>query len=120
VVAALAGLPDETVIDGELVALGSDGRPEFSLLQNGGANVHLYLLDVLMLAGKDVTGEPLIMRRELLEKHVLPTLREPVRCSPVQEASLSDLIQSIRAQCLEGLVAKRANSKYELGQRPGA
>ena len=36
------------------------------------------------------------------------------------EASLSDLIQSIRAQGLEGLVAKRANSKYEPGQRSGA
>jgi ATP-dependent DNA ligase len=35
-------------------------------------------------------------------------------------ASLSDLIQSIRAQGLEGLVAKRANSRYESGQRSGA
>jgi len=38
----------------------------------------------------------------------------------VLEASLSDLIQSIRAQGLEGLVAKRANTKYESGQRSGA
>jgi ATP-dependent DNA ligase len=43
-----------------------------------------------------------------------------VRCSPVLEASLSDLIQSIRAQGLEGLVAKRSNSRYEPGQRSGA
>jgi len=31
---SLDGLPDATVIDGELVALGSDGRPNFNLLQN--------------------------------------------------------------------------------------
>jgi bifunctional non-homologous end joining protein LigD len=67
-----------------------------------------------------VTGEPLVKRRDLLENHVLPKLPEPVRCSPVLEASLSDLIQSIRAQGLEGLVAKRANSRYESGQRSGA
>jgi ATP-dependent DNA ligase len=36
------------------------------------------------------------------------------------EASLSDLIQSVRAQGLEGLVAKRRDSRYEPGQRSGA
>jgi len=73
-----------------------------------------------MLGGKDVTGEPLVKRRDLLENHVLPKLAEPVRCSPVLEAGLPDLIQSIRAQGLEGLVAKRANSRYKPGQRSGA
>ena len=53
VVAALAELPDETVIDGEVVALDLTGRPVFSLLQNGGTNVHFYVFDVLMLSGKD-------------------------------------------------------------------
>jgi bifunctional non-homologous end joining protein LigD len=120
VVAALRELPDETVIDGEVVALDASGKPVFSLLQNGGTNVHFYAFDVLILSGRDVTREPLVKRRDLLENHVLPKLSEPVRCSPVLEASLSDLIQFIRAQGLEGLVAKRANSRYEPGQRSGA
>jgi bifunctional non-homologous end joining protein LigD len=119
VVAALAGLPDETVIDGEVVALDATGKPVFSLLQDGSTNVHFYAFDVLVLSGQDVTGEPLVKRRDLLENHILPKLPEPVRCSPVLDASLSDLIQSIRAQGLEGLVAKRANSRYEPGQRSG-
>src|ERR1700691_3896649 len=33
VATALNDLPDETVIDGELVTLGPDGRPDFNLLQ---------------------------------------------------------------------------------------
>jgi len=85
VVAALAELPDETIIDGEVVALDAAGKPVFSLLQNGGVNVHLYVFDVLMLGGKDVTGEPLLRRRTLLENHVLPRLREAGRrfdCEP--------------------------------------
>jgi bifunctional non-homologous end joining protein LigD len=120
VVAALSGLPDETVIDGEVVALDAAGKPTFQLLQNGGTNVHFYAFDVLMLSGKDVTDELLVKRRELLENHVLPGIPQPVRCSPVLEASLSDLVQSIRAQGLEGLVAKRASSRYEPGERSGA
>jgi ATP-dependent DNA ligase len=113
-------LPHETVIDGEVVALDAAGKPVFSLLQNGGANVHFYVFDVLMVGAKDVASEPLSTRRHVLEHKVLPKLPEPVRCSPVLEASLPDLIQSIGAKGLEGLVAKRANSRYEPGQRSGA
>lgn len=79
--AALAGLPDKTVIDGEVVALDADGKPVFSLLQNGGTNVHFYVFDVRMVGGNDVTGAPLVKRRDLLENKILPKLPEPIRCS---------------------------------------
>src|SRR5437899_10005266 len=44
----------------------------------------------------------------------------PIRYSPVLEAKLENLIRSVKAQGLEGLVAKRRNSKYEPGLRTGA
>jgi ATP-dependent DNA ligase len=47
-------------------------------------------------------------------------MEEPIRYSPLLEASLKDLIQSVKAQGLEGLVAKRRASKYEPGLRSGA
>jgi bifunctional non-homologous end joining protein LigD len=65
-------------------------------------------------------GEALESRRALLEQKVLPRLGEPVRYSPELKASLADLIQSARAQRLEGLVAKRRDSVYEPGIRSGA
>jgi bifunctional non-homologous end joining protein LigD len=64
--------------------------------------------------------EPLVKRRELLEKHVFPKMDEPIRYSPVLEGRLQDLIQSVKAQRLEGLVAKRRDSRYEAGMRSGA
>jgi bifunctional non-homologous end joining protein LigD len=123
IVKALAPMPDETIIDGEVVALDKDGKPSFNTLQNygsAGAPLHFYIFDLLILEGRDVMGEPLVKRRELLEERVLPTLAEPIRYSPVLEAKLEDLMRSVKAQGLEGLVAKRRNSKYEPGLRSGA
>src|SRR5450432_3621373 len=122
IVKALSPMPDETVIDGEVVALDPEGRPSFNTLQNysAGAPLHFFIFDVLILKGKDVMGEPLVKRRELIEKHVLPELADPIRYSPILEASLKDLMISVRVQGLEGLVAKRRDSKYEPGLRSGA
>jgi bifunctional non-homologous end joining protein LigD len=123
VVRGLARLPDETVIDGEVVALGHDGRPSFGALQNAtSAQVAIvyYVFDVMVLAGRDVTAEPLTVRRELLEQKVLPLLAEPVRYTGSLEASLSDLVHAVKTQGFEGLVAKRRNSRYEPGLRTGA
>ena len=117
---ALTAIPDETVIDGEIVALES-GRPSFNALQNyETATLIYYVFDVMILAGKDVMNEPLGVRRQLLEENVLAKLGEPIRESPELDASLPDLISSIKAHGLEGLVAKRRDSRYEPGQRSGA
>jgi DNA ligase D-like protein (predicted ligase) len=123
VVAGLAGLPNETVIDGEVVAFDEDGRPSFNALQNYGsaaAAVVFYVFDLMVLRGKDVTADSLARRQSLLEKNVLPKLTEPVRYAGALNAPLSDLIASVKAQGLEGLVAKRRDSRYEAGLRSGA
>lgn len=123
VLPGLSRLPDDTVIDGELVALDEDGRPSFNALQNFGsasARVIYYVFDVMMLAGRNVMNEPLLTRRRLLEQKVLPLLREPVRYAAPLEAPLPVLLHSVKAQRLEGLVAKRLDSRYEPGRRSGA
>jgi bifunctional non-homologous end joining protein LigD len=123
VVKGLAKMPDKTVIDGEVIAFDDEGRPSFNALQNYGsapAPVIYYVFDVMVLAGRDVMREPLEKRRELLEQKVLPKLSEPVRYATSLDAELPVLVQSVKAQGLEGLVAKRRNSAYEPGLRTGA
>ena len=123
IVKALATMPDNTVIDGEVVALDGEGRPSFTMLQNygsAGAPLHFFIFDVLVLKGRDVMGDPLVKRREIIEEHVLPTLADPIRYSPILDGRLKDLVRSVKAQGVEGLVAKRGDSKYEPGRRSGA
>ena len=121
VVKALAKLPDNTVIDGEIVAFDEEGRPSFNALQNiGSAPVVYYVFDVMVLRGQNVMREPLHKRRALLEKHVLPKLPEPVRYAAPLDADLPTLIHSVKAHGFEGLVAKRRTSVYEPGLRSGA
>ena len=123
IVEALEAMPDNTVLDGEVVALDAEGKPSFNLLQNYGSSkgpLVFFLFDLLILSGRDVMSETLDARRTLLEKQVLPMLNEPIRFSPQLNASLTDLIASVKDQGFEGLVAKKRTSNYEPGSRSGA
>ena len=72
------------MVDGEVVALDTAGRPSFSALQDGvtGAAIFYYVFDVMVLGGRNVMAEPLATRREVLTREVLPLLAEPVREAP--------------------------------------
>jgi ATP-dependent DNA ligase len=57
---AFSSMPDETVINGEVVALDEAGRPSFNALQNHGSSQVFYdVFDVLVLGGRSVTAETL-------------------------------------------------------------
>jgi DNA ligase D-like protein (predicted ligase) len=117
---ALEAFPDDTVIDGEIIAYGADGRPSFKVLQNyrsHGPELHLYAFDLLTLRGRGLTREPLERRRELLRTEVMPPLPDSLRCSETLEASPTELIGAVREQGFEGIVAKRRDSVYKPGQR---
>jgi hypothetical protein len=73
IASALQDLADETVIDGEIVAVDEEGRPNFNLLQNfrsAGANVMYFVFDVMMHKGQDFTQWPLSERRSILRSIV--------------------------------------------------
>jgi len=58
IAAALQRLPQGTVIDGELVAHGPDGKPNFNMLQNfRSAEEHIiyYAFDILVHRDRDLT-----------------------------------------------------------------
>ncbi len=134
--AAVAFLPDGTVLDGELLAW-RDARPmPFTALQRrlnrktvgkkllSDVPVHLVAYDCLEFEGRDVRAEPLRVRRQYLELIVraLPT-GAPISVSPIIDAADWDGIVSARdvsrAQEAEGLMLKRLDAAYGVGRRTG-
>jgi ATP-dependent DNA ligase len=105
-----------------VVALDPTGKPSFNALQNYGSSqapILFYVFDVLILSGRDVMSETLSTRQRLLDRRVLPKLTEPIRQVPRFDSKLADMIKAVRAQGLEGIVAKQLDSVYEPGKRSG-
>jgi bifunctional non-homologous end joining protein LigD len=116
---ALEALPDETLIDGEVVAVDENGRPSFSSLQNFDRAPVFYAFDLPILAGEDLKQRPLDERRKALRR-LTRQLHDPIRFSETFDTSAADMIAVVREQELEGVVAKRRSSFYEPGRRSGA
>src|SRR5829696_297368 len=116
-------LSDNTILDGEVVALDDQGRPSFSALHSYGPrvkSVYFYAFDLLVYEGKDLRKLPLSDRRIVLEKYALPGMGDPVRLSSIFNVSAKQLIAAAKKSGLEGIIAKRSASRYESGERSGA
>jgi DNA ligase D-like protein (predicted ligase) len=118
VVKGIAELPNDTVIDGEIVALDENGKPSFNLLQGFGEPqaIVLYAFDLLMLDGKDVRLWPLDDRRDQL-REIVASLLDVIRFSETFNVPLSELMGAVRKHQLEGIIAKRAGSPFRSGER---
>ena len=114
-------VPAESVVDGELVALDAQGRPDFQSIQNSRSSetpVVFFAFDLLMFAGHDVRSLPLIERQQLLRDALRTS--ELVQVSETFSIPAAQMIAIAREHGLEGVVAKRLNSRYESGRRSGA
>lgn len=107
------------VLDGEIVAFSSEGKPEFQLLQNQAESSNLALtyqvFDLLWLNGHSTEKLSLIERKELLKEALIEN--ELVKyCDHVEEKG-KDFYKQIEAMGLEGMIAKKKDSPYTEGIR---
>ncbi len=115
---------ESAIIDGEIVALDENGKPSFQHLQNltgfgtkpalkgvAPPPLNFFAFDLLYLNGYDLRKAALIDRRQLLSSIVLPS--EMVRYSDHFAGKGQELLEAVRAQGLEGIIAKQAQSRYE-------
>ena len=107
----------DCVVDGEVCALDEQGRPSFSAMQQGkpGTAFVYELFDLLEIDGARLVDLPLTERRERLEQ--LLDARDPsVQLSGVFDDGEA-LLEVARQQGLEGVMAKRPDSRYYEGRR---
>ena len=119
---ALASLDSDFVLDGELVALDSKGRPSFQILQNNLSRtlpVYFYCFDLLNRDGETLVSSPIEQRRDLLHR-IVAAPEDPLRLSPLLQASSGQVLEAVRKLGLEGVVGKRTAFIYEPGERSGA
>jgi ATP-dependent DNA ligase len=115
---ALSKLPDDSIIDGEIVALDKTGRTSFNVLQNynhADTPLQFYAFDLLHLAGKNLRDRPLDERRALLRAKVMPRMSQEISLSDTLDAPTAEIVAAVKKQGLEGVIAKRRDSRYEPG-----
>jgi len=113
--AALAIRTADAVLDGEICALDDQGRSRFSALQEGTGTLVLVLFDILELDSEPLIDLELVERRERLEQVVHPSAGGVVVSPQFEDGEA--LLEAAREQGLEGVVAKRADSRYQPGRR---
>ena len=106
------------ILDGELIVFDDDGRPRFDLVQRSGVGSDrqavIQFFDVLQVDGTDTIDLAYLDRRRLLDQLVEPGDNWTVPSFTVGDGAA--LVAATAEQGLEGVIAKRVDSRY----RPGA
>ena len=120
---ALEALKINCVFDGEIVAVNEKGMANFQLLQNWQTSregsLQYYAFDILWLEGYDLTALPLIERKRILQE-IIPAGDPIVKYSDHILGEGEKFFKLALKGGLEGIMAKKATSKYEVGNRGNA
>ncbi|MEN5232449.1 DNA ligase D [Sphingobacterium faecium] len=110
----------EGVFDGEIVAVNDDGAPNFNKLQNWkneeNGTLLYYIFDLLWYKGKSLLNLPLIERKAILAS-IVPKDHPVIKFSESLNVAGTTLFKEVSKIGLEGIMAKRSNSRYVPGDR---
>lgn len=107
---------EDFLLDGEIVVLDEEGRPSFQLLQQYKENptypLVYYVFDILQLNGKSLVEKKLIERKKQL-LHLINRYHDPmIRYSDHILEKGIDFFNAVKELGLEGILAKKIDSKY--------
>jgi bifunctional non-homologous end joining protein LigD len=101
----------EAILDGEVVALDSEGRQNFRDLLASRGNLHYAAFDALWVKGKDLRGLPLTRRKRALTSLIPATTTVRSQVFSIEERG-RDMFAAAERIDLEGIVAKRKSDPY--------
>ena len=121
---------DSIILDGEVIALGADGKPSFhEVMRRDGLRrldrmeqairslpIHYMVFDVLYLNGRWIQRLPLVERQALLSSSLSETDHVQTVASFDEGRALFAAVQQAE---MEGIVLKRKNSLYTIGGKNG-
>jgi len=115
----LGSIPQEVILDGEIVVVDKNGIPDFQKLQNFDTTtkgqLKFYVFDMLYLNGYSMLNLKLLERKsfipELLEETQIATY-----CDHIEGMGNAFYDKAINAG-MEGVIAKKADSTYTPGYR---
>lgn len=115
----LKSIEADAVLDGEIVVLDEEGKPDFQFLQHYSENqdrpIQYYIFDLLELNGTDTSQLPLTDRKELLQE-IIPQ-NEVIKYSDHILKKGKEFFAVSKEKNLEGIMAKKADSNYYPGRR---
>lgn len=107
------------VIDGEIAVINENGMANFGALQNwrseADGELIYYVFDLLWYEGHDLKGLPLTQRRHILAQLVPES--SMIKLSKAFDTSGTEFLEVAKKIGLEGIMAKRKDSLYEVGYR---
>jgi DNA ligase 1 len=115
-------IPNGTVLDGEIIVTDNQGKPDFEAVmerfksRKSRHSISFSVFDIIYFNSKKITSLPLLERKEILKEVI------------TEDSSLLNKVQWIRGNGvqyfdlikqhdLEGIVLKKANSKYQVNKR---
>lgn len=121
VVNELKKLDFNAIVDGEIVVLDENGHPNFQYLQHYSENqfrpIQFQIFDLLESEGKSLLNKPLTERKKMLGE-LIPESDVIKYCDHIEGNGI-EFFHVAETSDLEGIMGKKANSKYLPGKRTG-
>ncbi|NJK96491.1 MAG: hypothetical protein HC905_17665 [Bacteroidales bacterium] len=107
------------VLDGEIVLLNEEGKPDFGLLQDYASNKQYqlcyYIFDILFLDNENLCNKALWERKMIL-KSILPDTDVIKYTDHIEKEGIA-FFEAVKKLNMEGIIAKDKNSSYLPGKR---